>query len=52
MTGGGFGGCTVNLLRPDAAEHFAREIKAAYQERYKMDPVVFHCVPSQGAGAS
>jgi galactokinase len=50
MTGGGFGGCTVNLVRPDAAEHFQREIKREYQERFNIDPAVFRCVPSQGAG--
>jgi galactokinase len=51
MTGGGFGGCTVNLVRPDAAPAFEREMKAAYQERFKIDPAVFRCIPSQGAGA-
>lgn len=50
MTGGGFGGCTVNLVRPDAVERFEREIKAAYQERFKIDPAIYRCVPSQGAG--
>jgi galactokinase len=49
MTGGGFGGCTVNLVRPDAVHLFEREIKSVYQERYKIDPAVFRCKPSQGA---
>jgi galactokinase len=50
MSGGGFGGCTVNLVRPDAAEQFHREIRAAYQERFGIDPAIYKCVPSQGAG--
>jgi galactokinase len=50
MTGGGFGGCTVNLVRPDVADRFQREIKAAYKERFDIDPAIYHCVPSQGAG--
>ena len=50
MTGGGFGGCTVNLVRPDAAENFQREIRSAYKERFQIDPAFYHCVPSQGAG--
>jgi galactokinase len=50
MTGGGFGGCTVNLLRPDAADRFGREIKTAYQERFGIDPAIYRCVPSKGAG--
>jgi galactokinase len=50
MTGGGFGGCTVNLIAPDAADRFQREIKSAYQERFSIDPAIYHCRPSQGAG--
>jgi len=50
MTGGGFGGCTVNLVRPDAAGQFQSEVAAAYKERFGIDPVIYHCIPSQGAG--
>ena len=50
MTGGGFGGCTVNLVRPDAGERFQRDIRAAYQERFSIDPTIILCRPSQGAG--
>jgi galactokinase len=51
MTGGGFGGCTVNLVRPDAAERFATEIRTRYEERYELTPAIIHCVPSSGAGS-
>jgi galactokinase len=50
MTGGGFGGCTVNLVRPESAERFQRDIRSAYQERFKIDPAIYHCRPAQGAG--
>jgi galactokinase len=50
MTGGGFGGCTVNLVRPDAAEYFTREIRSAYKDRFGIDPAIYRCVPSNGAG--
>ncbi len=50
MTGGGFGGCTVNLVAPDAVERFSREIRARYQERYRIAPAIFRCVPAEGAG--
>ena len=50
MTGGGFGGCTVNLVRGDAVEDFQQEICAEYKERFKIDPAIYRCVPSQGAG--
>jgi galactokinase len=50
MTGGGFGGCTVNLLRPNAVEHFGEMITARYEERFRIRPEIFRCVPSEGAG--
>jgi galactokinase len=50
MTGGGFGGCTVNLVRPDAAGWFQEEIGKAYQERFRIQPAIYRCVPSRGAG--
>jgi galactokinase len=50
MTGGGFGGCTVNLVEPEKAPAFERAIKQAYQARWGVDPPVFRCVPSEGAG--
>ena len=50
MTGGGFGGCTVNLLRRGAGERFRGEIAQAYQERFGLIPQIFECRPSCGAG--
>jgi galactokinase len=50
MTGGGFGGCTVNLLRPGASDRFRSTIIRAYQERFGITPQVFDCRPSGGAG--
>jgi galactokinase len=50
MTGGGFGGCTVNLLRPDAVEQFSKQISQRYRERFEITPDIFVCVPSRGAG--
>ena len=50
MTGGGFGGCTVNLVRPEAVEKFRTAIVRAYREPFGITAPVFRCVPSQGAG--
>ena len=50
MTGGGFGGCTVNLVAPDAADRFGEQIRARYRERFAIDPAVIRCVPGPGAG--
>lgn len=33
ITGGGFGGCTVSIVRDDAVEAFKERVGAAYQER-------------------
>lgn len=49
MTGGGFGGCTVNLMRHDAVVHFAREMPALYHERFGITPLIYPCRPSWGA---
>jgi galactokinase len=49
MTGGGFGGCTVNLLRPEAVEGFVEAVRARYIERYAIDPAIIRCVPGPGA---
>lgn len=50
MTGGGFGGCTVNLVRSNAVDDFEREIRRVYKEQYGLDAAVYRCTPSQGAG--
>jgi galactokinase len=49
MTGGGFGGCTVNMMRPDAVGHFEREISRLYHERFGIQPRIYPCRPSWGA---
>lgn len=50
MTGGGFGGCTVNLVAPEAVDTFKQHLTLAYQERYKKTPVFYDCLPAEGAG--
>lgn len=37
MMGGGFGGCTINLVKKDAVDAFEQKMKAAYQEEYQID---------------
>jgi galactokinase len=50
MTGGGFGGCTVTLLRADAAPAFCDAIAQAYRTRFGITPAIYPCDPSDGAG--
>jgi galactokinase len=48
MTGGGFGGCTVNLVRADHTDVFADHIARAYRETTGITPDVYVCDPVQG----
>ncbi len=50
MTGGGFGGCTVNMMEASAEERFRREISQAYRGRFGLEPNIYPCVPAAGAG--
>jgi galactokinase len=50
MTGAGFGGCTVNLVRPDAVEAFRATIEREYPERTGREPHVFAVTAADGAG--
>jgi len=50
MTGGGFGGCTVTLLRTEAAAAFRKAIARAYEEAMGVTPRIYSCEPSEGAG--
>ncbi len=50
MTGGGFGGCTVNLVEPGAAGRFREQLSSEYQARYQKQPVFYDCEPAAGAG--
>jgi len=49
MTGGGFGGCTVNLVAPEAVNAFRATLTDAYQHRYGKTPIFYFCKPAAGA---
>jgi len=50
MTGGGFGGCTVNLVHDDSVARFKKEIAAAYQSATGITPQIYLCDAADGAG--
>ncbi|MGH9582150.1 MAG: galactokinase, partial [Bryobacteraceae bacterium] len=50
LTGGGFGGCTVNLVAPAAVERFEELLTIAYRERFGITPMFYDCKPAAGAG--
>jgi galactokinase len=49
MTGGGFGGCTVNLVREEHAETFAQQIAERYRQKTGIQPHVYLCGAEAGA---
>jgi len=49
LTGAGFGGCTVNLVRRDAIDRLAEAISTRYAARTGLMPRVFEVTPSLGA---
>jgi galactokinase len=49
MTGGGFGGCTVTLVKSDAAETVGQQIAQAYQQQLGIEPSYFITRPADGA---
>jgi galactokinase len=51
MTGGGFGGCTVNLVRAGHAAAFEAQMARSYQQATGIAPDIYVCEPAQGAEA-
>ena len=49
MTGGGFGGCTVNLIEPSAVPEFTSAVSKAYYERFNRLPSFYRCSACLGA---
>jgi galactokinase len=49
MTGGGFGGCTINLVRSDAVEEFAIHMREGYQGATGIAPEIYSCTAADGA---
>jgi galactokinase len=49
LTGGGFGGCTVNLVESANAERFATNIAAGYKEITNIQPEIYQSHASAGA---
>jgi len=51
MTGGGFGGCTINLVEKAHAEAFADHISRRYQRATGIKPDIYICAADDGARA-
>ena len=49
IMGGGFGGCTINLVKEELYEGFIAKAKEAFAAKYGHEPVVIDVVISDGA---
>jgi galactokinase len=50
MTGAGFGGCTVTLLRPASMPYFRESVSDAYRAIMGIEPEIYMTPASDGAG--
>lgn len=48
MMGGGFGGCTINLIQLEKAEEVCSAISNAYLKKFGIVPDYFRVIPSDG----
>ena len=49
IMGGGFGGCTINLVKNDLHDKFTKEVTARFNEKYGHEPMIYDVVISDGA---
>jgi len=49
MTGGGFGGCTVALVRADSISDISNRVASEYEKRTNIKPTLFVSRPAPGA---
>lgn len=49
VMGGGFGGCTINLVKEDKCDAFVEKAFAAYKDKFGHEPKLYEVVISDGA---
>jgi galactokinase len=49
MTGGGFGGCTVNLVERDHVDEFKSNVASRYEQMTGLKPEIYVCNAVKGA---
>ena len=49
IMGGGFGGCTINLVKNDLKDKFIETAKTRFNERFGHEPKIYDVVISDGA---
>jgi galactokinase len=49
LTGGGFGGCTVNLVNMESVDNFIAALQSAYRDKFSLDLKTYVCEAVDGA---
>lgn len=49
VMGGGFGGCTINLVKEELHDSFVEKASKAYEQKFKIKPKVYDVVIKDGA---
>ena len=50
MTGGGFGGCTINLVRSESVDEFRAKVANGYEHATGLKPEMYICAAADGVG--
>jgi galactokinase len=50
MTGGGFGGSTVNLIAVESVDEFRQTVARGYEEATGLTPEIYICTATEGVG--
>ncbi len=49
MMGGGFGGCTINIVKTEAKEHFKTQLRTDFQQQFGHEPKFYEVSIENGA---
>ncbi len=49
IMGGGFGGCTINIVKEELYENFIKEVMSEYEAKFSVAPVIYEVKISDGA---
>ncbi len=49
MMGGGFGGCTINLVKSSSSDNFKKKIRLEYAKRFGLEPIFYDVSIGNGA---
>lgn len=49
IMGGGFGGCTINLVKDELYDKFIADVTVKFKDKYGHEPVIIPVVISRGA---